>query len=114
MLIFTGAHKHVFLEEANLNADNDKFFNDKTSSFVIVQGFWWFSPDWNFKDPKLWPLGNQPLLLGGELRDTKQFHSFLVVDETLIQLCDPEPKRRRRVVNAPAVAVSLFAATDYP
>ena len=33
---FHGAHKHVFLEEANLNADDDKFFNDKTSSFVIV------------------------------------------------------------------------------
>ena len=35
-------------ENANLNADDDSFFNDKTSSFVIVEGQWEFFEDSNF------------------------------------------------------------------
>lgn len=37
---FHGAHKHVFDEERNLNADDDDFFNDRVSSFVVIEGTW--------------------------------------------------------------------------
>jgi hypothetical protein len=43
---FHGAHKHVFKDEPNLNAGDDNFFNDKTSSMVIVEGNWEFFADW--------------------------------------------------------------------
>ena len=45
---FRGAHKHVFQAEANLNADGDDFFNDKTSSIVVLDGRWTFFVDSNF------------------------------------------------------------------
>ena len=39
---FHGAHKHVFTNEANLNAGDDNTFNDITSSIVVVEGRWDF------------------------------------------------------------------------
>jgi len=45
---FHGAHKHVFTREDNLNADDDNFFNDKVSSFVILSGLWVFFKDSQF------------------------------------------------------------------
>jgi hypothetical protein len=45
---FHGAHKHVFTNEANLNASDDNFFNDKVSSMVIIDGRWEFFKDSNF------------------------------------------------------------------
>ena len=39
---FRGAHKHVFQAESSLAEPDDNFFNDKTSSFVIVEGMWTF------------------------------------------------------------------------
>jgi Beta/Gamma crystallin len=48
---FHGAHKHVFTREPNLNADDDSYFNDKISSFVILSGLWVFFSDWQFKNP---------------------------------------------------------------
>jgi hypothetical protein len=54
---FHGAHKHVFVEEANLNAGDDSFFNDKASSMVIVEGSWTFWRDANFHGPASRVLG---------------------------------------------------------
>ncbi|MEA2820714.1 MAG: hypothetical protein QOJ86_2718 [Bradyrhizobium sp.] len=54
---FHGAHKHVFVEETNLNASDDDSFNDKVSSFVILDGFWTFWRDIHFKGSKSQPLG---------------------------------------------------------
>jgi Beta/Gamma crystallin/Kelch motif len=45
---FHGAHKHVFSAESNLNADDDNFFNDKTSSIVVLEGNWAFFADSGF------------------------------------------------------------------
>ena len=45
---FHGAHKHVFRGETSLNAGDDNFFNDKTSSFVILEGNWEFFVHANF------------------------------------------------------------------
>jgi hypothetical protein len=45
---FEGAQKEVFGENPNLNTAEDNFFNDKTSSFVIVEGQWEFFDDWNY------------------------------------------------------------------
>jgi hypothetical protein len=51
---FHGAHKHVFDLEPDLNAADDKSFNDKsfddiTSSIVILEGKWTFFEDPNFQ-----------------------------------------------------------------
>ncbi len=46
---FHGAHKHVFGSEADLNARDDNFFNDKVSSIVVLQGNWNFYRHSNFK-----------------------------------------------------------------
>ncbi|MGB9137075.1 MAG: beta/gamma crystallin-related protein [Pseudonocardiaceae bacterium] len=48
---FHGAHKHVFDWEPNLNADDDDFFNDKTSSLVVVEDNWKTFINAGFKDP---------------------------------------------------------------
>ncbi len=45
---FRGAHKHVFKAEPNLAAGDDTFFNDLTSSIVILEGTWSFYTDANF------------------------------------------------------------------
>lgn len=45
---FHGNHKHLFNTEANLNAQDDNWFNDKVSSFVILEGNWQFFKDSNF------------------------------------------------------------------
>ncbi len=45
---FHGVHKHVFTAESNLNADDDNWMNDKTSSIVVIEGNWEFFIDWNF------------------------------------------------------------------
>jgi beta/gamma crystallin len=47
---FHGAHKHVLVAEPNLNAPDDNFFNDKVSSFVILNGEWDFFRDWQFQN----------------------------------------------------------------
>jgi beta/gamma crystallin len=39
---FHGAHKHVVGAEANLNAQDDNFFNDKVSSLAVLEGTWAF------------------------------------------------------------------------
>jgi len=46
---FHGQHKHVFREEANLNASDDNFFNDKVSSIAVLDGKWAFYRHANFK-----------------------------------------------------------------
>jgi len=48
---YHGAHKHLFASEANLNAGDDNYFNDKISSFVITSGTWQFFRDSNFVGP---------------------------------------------------------------
>jgi len=47
---FHGAHKHVFDEEPNLAAGDDSFFNDKVSSFVVLEGTWRFFKDINYQN----------------------------------------------------------------
>jgi len=47
---FHGAHKHVLRAEANLNASDDSFFNDRTSSIAIVRSSWGFYRHANFVD----------------------------------------------------------------
>jgi hypothetical protein len=42
---FHGAHKHVVRDEPNLNAADDNFFNDITSSIVVLEGDWEFFED---------------------------------------------------------------------
>jgi hypothetical protein len=54
---FHGQHKHVFTDEPNLNAADDGFFNDRTSSIVVVNGTWTFYRDWMFSDPNFQTLG---------------------------------------------------------
>jgi hypothetical protein len=48
---FFGNHKHVFGEIENLATDHDSNFNDKTSSFVILDGTWEFFKDFEWKNP---------------------------------------------------------------
>src|SRR5262249_55852762 len=40
---FHGAHKHVFVQEPNLNAQDDSYFNDKVSSVGVLAGVWIFA-----------------------------------------------------------------------
>lgn len=42
---FQGAHKHVFRDEPTLSTEFESFFNDKTSSLVILEGNWEFFVD---------------------------------------------------------------------
>ena len=37
---FHGAHKHLVTSEVNLNASDDSFFNDKTSSIAVLHNQW--------------------------------------------------------------------------
>src|SRR5258707_12851976 len=46
---FHGAHKHVLRAEANLNAPDDNYFNDKVSSLVVFSGQWDFFRNFNFQ-----------------------------------------------------------------
>jgi hypothetical protein len=48
---FHGRHKHVFGPEPNLNAPDDNYFNDKVSSFVILDGNWSFYGNSGFNAP---------------------------------------------------------------
>jgi hypothetical protein len=48
---FRGAHKHVYGPEANLNAGDDNFFNDRVSSVVVLSGNWEVFRHSNFNDP---------------------------------------------------------------
>ena len=52
-----GAHKHVFGAENNLASGDDNWFNDKTSSFVILEGRWVFYRDINYAGPASTVLG---------------------------------------------------------
>jgi hypothetical protein len=68
---FHGAHKHVFQDEPNLNAGDDNFFNDKTSSIVILDGNWEFFINWNHEGklgrtlgPGIYPWVEDPAALG--------------------------------------------------
>ncbi len=46
---FRGAHRHVFMAEPNLAANEDPAFNKRTSSIVILEGNWEFFSDADFK-----------------------------------------------------------------
>lgn len=46
---YHGAHKHVFDDESNLDASDDNFFNDKTSSIIVIEGNWTFYRDKDFQ-----------------------------------------------------------------
>ena len=48
---FHGEHKDLFTSEPDLNAIDNFFFNDKTSSFVVVSGEWQFSRDAGYSGP---------------------------------------------------------------
>ena len=48
---FRGNHKHLYGSEPNLNDPQDRSFNDKVSSFVIVAGTWQFFRDSNYSGP---------------------------------------------------------------
>jgi hypothetical protein len=48
---FHGAHKHVYGPEANLNAGDDSFFNDRVSSMVVLSGNWQVFRHSNFREP---------------------------------------------------------------
>lgn len=48
---YHGTHKHLYGSESNLNAGDDRVFNDKVSSFVIREGMWQFFRDANFTGP---------------------------------------------------------------
>lgn len=43
-----GPHRHVFAPEANLNADDDDFFNDNVGSLAVLAGIWSFYADAHF------------------------------------------------------------------
>jgi hypothetical protein len=46
---FRGAHRHVFTAESDLAASDDATFNKKTSSIVVLEGYWVFFADPDFK-----------------------------------------------------------------
>lgn len=46
---FHGAHKHVFTCEDNLNSSDDSFYNDKTSSIIVISGYWNFYRDSRYR-----------------------------------------------------------------
>jgi hypothetical protein len=58
-----GAHKHVFVAEPNLNADDDDPFNDRTSSLAVLQGQWATYGDANFERQYRQPTG-LPVIVG--------------------------------------------------
>lgn len=37
-----GHHRHIFVEESNLNHGDDNSLNDRVSSFVVLEGTWRF------------------------------------------------------------------------
>lgn len=43
-----GQSRHIFNEEKSLDAGEDKRFNDKVSSFVVLKGQWKLYKDSNF------------------------------------------------------------------
>lgn len=48
---FRGAHKHIYGNYNNLNRSDDKFFNDRMSSFVVHSGTWRFYRHSNYRIP---------------------------------------------------------------
>jgi hypothetical protein len=58
---FHGKHKHLFMDEWNLNADDDSDFNDITSSIIVLDGTWRCFTEWSFN---LEQPGEQSELLG--------------------------------------------------
>jgi hypothetical protein len=57
---FHGPHKHVFAAEPHLDAWDDSWWNDKTSSIVVLAGNWEFYEDSDFLNPH----NNPPVVLG--------------------------------------------------
>jgi hypothetical protein len=47
---FHGAHKHIVIDEANLNAPDDNFFNDRVSSIAVLSGEWTFFRDYYYQN----------------------------------------------------------------
>lgn len=78
---FGGPHKHVINAEPNLNADDDGFFNDNVSSFVVLEGNWKFFRDAGFYDdyPAVVGPGLYPSMEPFKIRD-KDISSLHVVD----------------------------------
>jgi hypothetical protein len=60
---YHGDHKHVFVAEPNLNADDDNSFNDATISIVVLAGAWATYKDWNFQRQYL-DQNQNPIILG--------------------------------------------------
>src|SRR5262245_2352636 len=54
---YHGAHKHVFGWEPNLNAADDRFFNDRVSSLAVMSGSWSFFRDSGYRNQYARPLG---------------------------------------------------------
>jgi hypothetical protein len=68
---FRGAHKHVFAEEPNLASSDDSFFNDRTSSIVILSATWQFFRHINFVDryPRTLGPGLHPWVEAARIRN---------------------------------------------
>jgi hypothetical protein len=60
---YHGAHKHVFVSEPNLNADDDSSFNDVTSSIAVLEGQWATYGDWNYQRQYI-DRSQNPIILG--------------------------------------------------
>jgi hypothetical protein len=48
---YRGQHRHIYRDEPRLDADNDNFWHDRVTSFVVVSGRWQFFRDRNFGEP---------------------------------------------------------------
>jgi hypothetical protein len=48
---FHAGHRHVLNAESNLNADDDRLFNDSVSSLTVLGGFWTFYRNAGFNSP---------------------------------------------------------------
>jgi hypothetical protein len=54
---FHGGHRHVLRAESNLNATDDRLFNDSVSSLTVLGGLWTFYRNSGFNTPYPRPLG---------------------------------------------------------
>lgn len=75
-----GNHKHVVAAEPNLAAPEDSFFNDRTQSFVILDGYWQFYQDINFQNPYPGLFGPDPDILGPGLYELGQDQGGVVAN----------------------------------
>lgn len=93
---FHGAHKHVFGSEPNLGSADDNFFNDRITSFAIVEGNWKFFRHANFG-------ARYPVILGPGLYKNVEAFGIPNDDMSSLRPTTDAPTHKGTPLNAHAV-----------